>query len=144
MGTTLQTVCPNCGVANRVPQERFGDRPKCGKCHQALFKGQPLELSENQFEQLIAREELPVVVDFWAPWCNPCLAMAPVFAGVAESMEPRARFVKINTEQVPRLSQQFGIRSIPMLMVFKQGRPVDAQAGTLPADSLRLWVAKNL
>jgi thioredoxin 2 len=141
---SVQTVCPSCGVANRVPQARIGDRPKCGKCHQPLFHGHPAELSEQQFEQLVQREQLPVVVDFWASWCNPCLAMAPVFASVAESMEPRARFVKVNTEQAPRLSQQLGIRSIPTLMIFKQGRPVDAQAGALPADSLRLWVAKNL
>jgi thioredoxin 2 len=140
----LQTVCPNCGVANRVPQSRLTDRPKCGKCHQALFLGHPAELSEDQFEQLIKREELPIVADFWAPWCKPCLAMAPVFAGVAESMEPRARFVKINTEQAPRASEKYGIRSIPTLMIFKQGRTVDAQAGALPPDSLRLWIAKNL
>lgn len=141
---TVQTLCPGCGVGNRVPHDRLADRPKCGKCKQPLFLGQPLELGEDQFESFVRREELPVVVDFWAPWCNPCLAMAPVFAGVAEDMEPRARFVKVNTEQAPKLSQQLNIRSIPLLMIFKGGRPVDMQAGALPRDSLRLWVAKNI
>jgi thioredoxin 2 len=142
--TALQTVCPNCGATNRVPEARLLDKPKCGKCHEPLFRGQPAEAGDADFESLLQKEQLPIVADFWAAWCGPCQVMAPVFASAAAAIEPRARFVKVNTELAPRLSQKYGIRNIPTMMIFKQGRPVDMQAGAMPLESLRLWIAKNL
>jgi len=137
----LNISCPHCIVTNRVPAERLGQNPRCGRCKQALFAGEPTALSAADFDRLVAATDLPVVVDFWADWCGPCKMMAPVFAAVAARLEPRYRFVKVNTEQAPALAQRFGIRSIPTLMVLKNGRELARQAGALDQRRLEQWLS---
>lgn len=136
----MHVVCPSCSAVNRVPEERLGDNPKCGKCGAYLLDGRPVALSSRNFTVFIEKNDLPVVVDFWAEWCGPCKMMAPVFARVAEEMKTRARFAKVDTEAEPRLSQRYGIRSIPTLILFQGGVEQDRLSGALDAPSLRRWL----
>ncbi|NVK41328.1 MAG: thioredoxin TrxC [Oceanospirillaceae bacterium] len=140
MSQILNISCPHCIVTNRVPVERLEQDPRCGRCKQPLFAGMPAELSVGEFDRLVAATDIPVVVDFWADWCGPCKMMAPVFAASAARLEPRYRFVKINTEQAPALAQRFGIRSIPTLLVLRHGREVARQAGALDQRRLEQWL----
>jgi len=139
-----QLVCPHCNTINRVPDERIGQQPGCGKCKQKLFTGTPVELDSQTFSRHIGKNSLPVVVDFWAPWCGPCQSMAADYTRVAASVEPRARFAKVNTEQQQQLAAQYQIRSIPTLMIFKQGQVVAQQAGAMNAGMLQQWVSQNI
>lgn len=137
---SLIVVCPHCHAANRVPAERLSDGGTCGKCKQALFAGAPTELSAAQFDSHVGRSDLPVVVDFWAPWCGPCRMMAPAFAQAAKQLEPRYRLAKVNTEEEQALAARFQIRSIPTLVVFRQGREVARQSGAMDAGNLARWI----
>lgn len=143
MDSQLMIVCPHCGAANRVPAARLADGPTCGKCKHALFTGHPAELDAAGFEAQVTRSDIPVVVDFWAPWCGPCRMMAPAFAQAALELEPRYRLAKLNTDGEQRIAQEFGIRSIPTLMIFRSGREIARQSGAMDAGNLVRWITAN-
>ena len=136
----MNLVCPQCFATNRVPAERLGDNPKCGKCGKFVLDGVPLELNAGNFSSFVGNNEMPVLVDFWAPWCGPCKMMAPIFVQVAAQMKTRFRFAKVNTEAEQFLAQQHGIRSIPTLALFRNGAEIDRVAGALDATSLKNWL----
>jgi thioredoxin 2 len=133
---TTHAACPHCGTSNRIPTPRLGDDPVCGRCGAALLDGQPVELTDANFEQVVAGSGLPVVVDFWAPWCGPCKQMAPQFAQAAGSLKGKALLVKVNSDDNPRTSTRFGIRSIPTLVKLQQGKEVARAAGARPAGQI--------
>jgi thioredoxin 2 len=140
MSGTLHIVCPHCQTVNRIAATRLGEAPKCGHCHQLLFTGQAIELTPATFRKHVERNDIPLVVDFWAPWCGPCQMMAPQYAEAAGELEPSARLAKLNTEAEPGLASEFGIRSIPTLMLFKAGREVTRQAGAMGKSDIVRWV----
>jgi thioredoxin 2 len=144
MSTSLHVVCPACAAVNRIPQERPATAAKCGKCGQRLFQGQPVELDAAGFERHLGQSGLPLLVDFWAAWCGPCQAMAPVFAAAARELEPRLRLAKLDTDAVPEVAARYGIRSIPTLILFKDGREAARVSGALPAGQLRRWIERQL
>lgn len=139
MSENIHVVCPHCDAVNRVPVARLPAGGQCGKCHAPLFTGTPVALDERRFATHLARNDLPLIVDFWAPWCAPCRMMAPVFEEAARRLEPRARPIKINTEEAQGLAMQFGIRSIPTLVVFQNGRESGRTAGAMDLASLMSW-----
>ena len=140
----LQVVCQHCDSIVRIPADRLSDRPQCPQCHTPLFDGHPVELTDANFSRHVDQGELPVVVDFWAPWCGPCRAMAPGFEEVARRMEPSARFAKLNTDDAQETAARYGIRSIPTLMVFKGGKEVARQSGALDPTRMNRWLADAL
>jgi len=137
----IQVACPACLAPNRVPAARIAEDPKCGKCGAALLDGAPAELNEDQFEPFVQRTELPVLVDFWAPWCGPCRAMAPHFERAAQQMKDRVRLVKVNTEDAPGLAARYNIRAIPTLVLFRNGVEQKRMSGALDAGALERWAA---
>ena len=141
MSDVVQVACPACLAPNRVPAARMAEDPKCGKCGAALLDGAPAELREDQFEDFVQRTELPVLADFWAPWCGPCRAMAPHFERAAQQLKDRVRLVKVNTEDAPGLAARYNIRAIPTLVLFRNGVEQKRMSGALDTGALTRWVA---
>ena len=142
--STLYLVCPHCHAINRIPSERLAQHPRCGQCKAALFSGHPVELTGDYFQRHISRNDIPVVVDFWAAWCGPCKMMAPAYAQAAVKLEPRARLAKLNTEHEQGIAGQFNIRSIPTLIIFKGGNEIARQSGAMNAADIIRWVSGYL
>ena len=144
MSESLHIVCPHCDAVNRIPAARLGEGPQCGKCHGALFNGHPVELTAANFDKHLTRNAVPLVVDFWAPWCAPCRMMAPAFEQAARQLEPRVRLAKVNTEEERTIGMRFGIRSIPTMALFSGGREVARQAGAVGAGDILRWVQAHV
>ena len=144
MTEKLHIVCPHCHTTNRVAQADLANAPDCGQCHQPLFTAHPVALDEAAFERHVQRSHIPVLVDFWAPWCAPCRQMAPAFEQAAAQLEPRVRLAKVDTEAVQSLGARYNIRSIPTLALFVNGREVARQAGAMGTADIVRWVQGQL
>lgn len=139
----MNTVCASCQALNRIPEERVNDGAKCGRCGHELFAGDVINATDETLDKLL-KDDLPVVVDFWAPWCGPCRSFAPIFEDVAEERSGKIRFVKVNTEVERELSARFRIRSIPTIMLFKNGEVVDTLSGAVPKAPFDSWLNESL
>jgi thioredoxin 2 len=139
--SNLHVACAHCLATNRVPAARLANDPVCGRCGTELLTGRPIELTDANFDAVTSRTALPVLVDFWAPWCGPCVAMAPQFERASQQLKGRVLFAKVNSDENPQTSGRFAIRSIPTLVRLDAGREVARQAGALQAGQIVAYAA---
>ena len=144
MSDTQNRVCPHCETVNRIPIGKINDQPVCGTCNKPLLTGEALELTGKNFEHYIGQSDCPVLVDFWAPWCGPCRMMSPVVSEAAKALQTSVCVAKVNTEEEPNLAARFGIRSIPTLMIFRNGKMLRQQSGAMNLPSLKHWIDSSL
>lgn len=144
MSDAVKLICATCGQANRVPVARLGAAPKCGSCGDALLDGRVAEFDQKTHDKALRGDDLPLLVDYWAPWCGPCRQMAPEFAKAAKALAPRVRLAKINTEDFPEVAARARITGIPLLILYRQGREVARLAGLRPAADITAFVAGHV
>jgi len=142
--TTLNVTCAACATTNRVPKERLMDNATCGHCKKPIFAFRPVTVNEQNFEKYALKTDLPVVVDFWASWCAPCVQFSPIFEQAAAGWEPRVRFIKVDADSTPNLSQKYGIRSIPTIALFHKGEVIERRTGAMPAQMFDQWLEKQV
>ncbi len=139
----INVVCPHCLKVNRIPQKESYAKANCGSCKNSLLSSKPVSVDIQSFQQFLLNSNLPLVVDFWAPWCGPCRQMAPAFEEASVAMSLKAQFLKVNTEEHQQLGGEYGIRSIPTMVIFKNGKEVDRISGALSAQRIQNWVAQH-
>ena len=144
MSTTSQIVCASCGRINRLPAERAPQGARCGACHQPIFTGHSIEVDEQGFGRHVANNDIPVLIDVWAPWCGPCHAMAPMFERAAQQLEPHVRLLKLNSDDASALSSRLNITGIPTLLLMRGGREVARHAGAMDARNIVAWTEASL
>ena len=144
MNQTLLVPCPHCDTLNRVRRTRLGQGGRCGECHKPLFTGHPVALDRARLERHLDKGDLPLLIDFWAPWCGPCRAMAPEFEQAASGLEPRMRLVKINLDEEPELARRFAVRSVPTIVLALHGRELGRRTGAMRAEELDRWARERL